>query len=137
MATTFKPQYGTRTAITITLDNLANAATATSNAIDNSSNLFEDFMIELYIDGTAATTAYLEVRLLPSNDNSAFASWTNGVPLGVIDLTVDQVTAIFSLLNALYIAPKYFKIAVMNVTGAALAASGNVANYMGVNRIGA
>ena len=129
----FKPQYGTKTAITISLNGLANGSVAISNAIDNSTNLFQDFLIEVTISGTAATNAFCEVRLLPSEDGTNFATWESGIPLGIIDLSVSPQTAHFSLLNALYQAPKYFKIAVKNNTGNALASSGNSASYQGIN----
>jgi hypothetical protein len=129
----FKPQFGTKTAITISLNSLANGSVATSNAIDNSTNLFQDFLIEVVISGTAAANAFCEVRLLPSEDNTNFGTWENGIPLGTIDLSVTPQTAYFSLLNALFQAPQYFKIAVKNNTGAALASSGNSASYQGLN----
>jgi hypothetical protein len=127
-----KPLYGTKTAITITLDGLANGSVATSNAIDNSTNLFQDFLIELIIAGTAAVNAFLDIRLLSSEDNTNFGTWESGIPLGTIDLSVTPQTAYFSLLNALFQAPKYFKVAVKNKSGNALAASGNSASYQGI-----
>lgn len=130
---TLKPLYGAKTAITITLDSLAIDGVATSSAIDNSVNLFQDLLIETIISGTAAANAFLEIRLLSSEDNAGFGTWESGIPLGTIDLSVSPQTAYFSLLNVLFQAPKYFKIAVKNSTGAALAATGNSANYQGVN----
>ena len=130
---TFKPLYDAKTSITITLDSLADGSVATSNAIDNSANLFQDFLIEAIIAGTAAANAFLEVRLLSSEDNTNFGTWESGIPLGTIDLSVTPQTAHFSLLNAFFQAPKYFKIAIKNSTGAALAASGNSASYQGKN----
>jgi len=132
---TLKPSYGSKTAITITLNNLDNGSTATSNAIDNSSNLYQDYLIEITIAGTAAANAYCEVRLLASEDNSAFGTWESGIPLGNVMLSATPNTGHFSLLNSLYQAPKYFKIAVKNSTGAALSASGNSASYQGINII--
>jgi hypothetical protein len=129
----FKPQYGSKTSITISLNSLANNTVATSNAIDNSSNLFQDYLIEVVISGTASSNAFCEVRLLPSEDGTNFGTWESGIPLGTIDLSVSPQTAYFSLLNALFQAPKYFKIAVKNNTGAALASSGNSASYQGIN----
>lgn len=129
---TFKPLYGTKTAITITLNGLANGSVATSSAIDNSTNLFQDFLIEVTISGTASATAWLEVRLLASEDNINFGTFESGIPLGTITLSASPQTAHFSLLNALFQAPKYFKIALKNNTGAALAATGNSANYQGI-----
>ena len=130
---TLKPLYGTRTSLTISgLNSLTNGSTATSNAVDNSSGLYQDFLIEVYIDGTAATNAWLEVRLLPSNDNTNFGTWESGISLGIIDLSVDLQRGFFSIASILYQAPKYFKIAVRNSTGASLAASGNEIQYLPV-----
>lgn len=128
-----KTKYGAKTAITITLNSLANATVATSNAIDNSVNLYQDALIEVVIAGTAAATAWLEVRALASENNVDFSTWESGIPIGVIDLSVSPQTAHFSLVNALFQAPQYYKIAVKNNTGAALAATGNSASYQGIN----
>jgi hypothetical protein len=130
---TFKPQYGSKTSITIGLNSLANGSVATSNTVDNSTNLFQDYLIEVVIAGTAASTAWLDVRLLPSMDNSTFATWENGIPLGTIDFTASPQTTHFSILNAMFEAPKYFKIAVRNNTGASLSASGNSLSVQGIN----
>lgn len=128
-----KPIYGTKTAITISLNGLANGSIAVSNAIDNSTTRYQDFLIEVVISGTASSTAWLDVRLLPSEDGTNFGTWESAIPLGTIDLSVSPQTAYFSLLNALFQAPKYFKIAVKNNTGNALASSGNSAYYQGIN----
>jgi hypothetical protein len=130
---TFKSSYGAKTAITITLDSLGNGSTATSNAIDNSANLFLDALIETDINGTAGATAWLDVRLLPSEDNSTFSTWESGIPLGTIDLSVSPQVSHFSLLNVLSVAPKYFKIAIKNNTGNSLGGSSNTASYQGIN----
>jgi len=128
-----KPQYSSKTSITISLNSLANGSVATSNAIDNSSNLYEDFLIEVVIAGTAGSNAFCEVRLLASEDNTNFGTWESGIPLGTIDLSVSPQTGYFSVVNSLFKAPQYFKIAVRNNTGAALASSGNSASYQGIN----
>lgn len=130
---TFKPSYGPKTSITISLNSLANGSIATSNAIDNSSALYQDALVEITIAGTAGIGKFCEVRLLPSEDNSTFATWEGGIPLGTVDLSVSPTTAYFSLLNALYQMPKYWKIAVKNNTGNALSSSGNSASYQGIN----
>ena len=132
---TFKPSYGSKTAITISLNSLADGSVATSDAIDNSSNLFQDAIVEIKIAGTAATNAFCDVRLLASEDNSNFGTWESGIRIGTIDLSATPNTGHFSLVNALYQMPKYWKIAVKNNTGAALASSGNSASYQGINII--
>ena len=129
----FKPVYGPKTAITISLNGLASGSIAVSNAIDNSTTRYQDFLIEVVISGTAFSTAWLDVRLLPSEDGTNFGTWESAIPLGTIDLSVSPQTAYFSLLNALFQAPKYWKLAIKNNTGAALASSGNSASYQGLN----
>lgn len=130
---TQKPTYGSRTSLTVTgFNSLANVTVATSNAVDNSSTLAQDYLIEVAAAGTAATNAWLDVRILPSADNSNFGTWESGIPLGVVNLSVTPQIAFFSLLNVLYQCPQYFKIAVKNQTGAALSGSGNTVNYQAV-----
>jgi len=124
--------YGTKTALTISLNSLANGSVATSNAVDNSTNLYQDYLIEVTIAGTAATNAYCEVRLLASEDNTNFGSWESGVPLGTVSLSVTPNTGHFSLLNFLWASPQYFKVSIKNSTGSALASSGNSASYQGI-----
>jgi hypothetical protein len=128
-----KPQYSSKTAITISLNSLANNSVAISNAINNSSNLYEDFLIEVVIAGTAGSNAFCEVRLLASEDGTNFGTWESGIPLGTIDLSVSPQTGHFSVVNSLFKAPQYFKIAVKNNTGNALSSSGNSASYQGIN----
>ena len=128
-----KPQYSSKTAITISLNDLANGSIATSNVINNSSNLYEDYLIEVVIAGTAASNAFCEVKLLASEDGTNFGTWESGIPLGTIDLSVSPQTGHFSVVNSLFKAPQYFKIAVKNNTGNALASSGNSASYQGIN----
>jgi len=134
---TLKPSYANKASITISLNNLANNAVATSNAIDNSSNLYQDALVEVIIKGTAAANAFCDVRLLCSEDNSAWGTWESAIRLGTIDLSVSPNTGHFSLVNMLYQMPKYWKLAVKNVTGNALAAADNSASYQGINVISA
>jgi len=126
--------YGTKTAFTISLNGLANGSVAISNAVDNSTDLYQDYLIEVTIAGTAATNAFCEVRILPSMDGTNFATWESGLRLGEVSLSVTPNTGTFSILNALWVSPKYFKIAVKNATGAALSSSGNSASYQGIKQ---
>lgn len=113
------------------LNSLANGSVATSSAVDNSSNLYTDYDVEIYIDGTAATNAYLEVRIACSQDGTNFGTWESAIPVGTIDLSVDLQRATVNVANYLSAAPKYFKVLVKNSTGAALASSGNYIKWMG------
>jgi hypothetical protein len=125
---TFKPSFAAPVSITITLNSLASAATATSNAIDNSVNLHDESLLEIYIDGTAAANAWLDVRILTSIDGTNYGTWESAITLPAIPLAVD-----LQRYHARFQAPAYWKLAIKNNTGAALAASGNVASYQGVN----
>lgn len=116
------------------LNSLANGTVATSSAVDNSSNLYQDFLLEIYIDGTAAAGAYLDVRLAPSEDGGTnFATWESAICLGTIDLSVDLQRAFFSLATKVFQAPQRFKILIKNNTGASLAASGSFIKWQGIN----
>lgn len=136
MAQTLKPLYGNRTQLTTTgFDSLGNGSVMTSSAFDNSSSLYQDVLAEINVAGTAAATAWLDVRLLPSEDNSNFGTWESAIPLCLINLSVSPQLVITSVCGAagLYQLPKYFKIAVKNNSGAVLSGSGNTIYTQGIN----
>jgi len=126
--TTFKPSFAAAAAITIVLNSLANGDTVTSNAVDNSANLYEEGLLQLYIDGTAAANAWLDVRIAACIDGTNYDTWENAMVLPGIDLTVDlqYATRRFQM-------PQRWKLMVKNNTGASLAASANTAYYQGIN----
>lgn len=129
MSTTFKPLFAAEAAITISLDSLANAGVAVSDAIDNSANLYEEILLELKIAGTAAATAWLDVRMYQSIDGGTdYGTWESAAILPPIALSVTP-----QVYHTRVKVGQYFKIAVKNNTGAALGASGNAASYQGVN----
>lgn len=130
-----KTKYGTLSSdIASGLNSLSNGSVQTSSAVDNSSDLAQDYLVEIYIDGTAATTAWLEVRVAPSTDGGTnYATWESAVPIGIIDLSVDLQRSVFSIAAAMFVAPQRFKILVKNNTGAALAGSGNYIKVQAVN----
>ena len=130
---TLKPLYGPKTSVSISLNSLPSGNVATSSTIDNSSNLYQDFLIEVTISGASGSNAWLEVRILPSEDGSNFATWDNGITIGTIDMVHNSETAHFNLLGNLFQAPKYFKIAIKNNTGYDLSSSGNSVSYQGIN----
>lgn len=111
--------YGPNTLLTVTgLSTLADAATATSNAINNSKLKYEEILLNINVAGTATATAWLDVKLLPSvNDGVDYATFANGIVLPAIYLNATPQIYI----TRLYV-PEYFKIAIKNNTGAVLTA---------------
>lgn len=125
-----KQKFAAEVALTIALNNLANGSVATSDAVDNSSNLYDEIITETKIDGTAAATAWLDLRVAASIDGGTdYSTWESIYAiLPAIDLSVDLQKA-----HRRFVAPQSWKLMVKNSTGAALAASGNSASYQGIN----
>lgn len=125
---TFQESYSSEIALTTTgFSTLANAATMTSDAVDNSSLLYEYIYLEIKVGGTAAATAWLDARILASVDGGTdYSSWTTPlIILPGIDMSVDN-----PIYHALFKAPQRWKLAVKNNTGAALDIGS--ASYQGV-----
>jgi hypothetical protein len=131
---TMKPSYSSRSAdfAGTSFATLSTAAVGTSNAVDNSSALYQDYLIEAYVDGTAAATAWMDFRLAPSENGTDFGTWESAIPLGVVDLSVDLQRAFFSLCGhgGLFQAPQYFRILGKNNTGANVAVA---LRWQGIN----
>lgn len=124
----FKQAFGTAASITIGLDSLASATVVEATAVDNSTTLYDDVIVELYIDGTAAASAWLDVRILASIDGTNYGTWdTPYAILPSLELSSD-----LRRYHARFTPPQKWKLAVKNNTGAALAASGNAASFQGV-----
>lgn len=131
---TIKQAYGSETSVTVTgggagadLDDLANAATYTSPEIDNTTNLYDEIILELKVGGTAATTAWEDVRILASIDGGTdYSVWTTPyLVLPPIDMSVDN-----PIYHARFVPPPKWKFAVKNNTGAAHDVG--AASYVGV-----
>lgn len=134
-----KAAYGTTTAITVTVNSLANNGSATSTAIDNTTNLFLDANVEVVVvsaaSGTSAT-GFVEVFAKGSIDNTDFSSDTADRKIGTIGVVANGTTykGIFPVAQAFGdILPPYWQIRVRNASGAALAASGSSASYRGIH----
>ena len=126
--------------VTITLASLGNAATALSNAIDNSANKFVSMLLQLKIktgSSGAGATGYIKVYLVTSADGGTTYddSNANAILLGTFSLTANSTTYIFSMdTGALGITlPDYFKILVDNETGTTLdgTAGNHSAKFLG------
>ena len=131
-----KQTFGTETSITITaLASLANAATATSDEISNATNLYDEIILQIKVGGTAATTAWLDVRIYASVDGgTTWSAWTTPLHvLPAIDMSVDN-----PVYHARFVPPQRWKVAVKNNTGASLDAAGSTigASYQGITYTG-
>jgi hypothetical protein len=129
--------YGAATAITATINSLANNASVTSSSVTNAVNLYTDALVEVIIATGAGTasTGYVEVFAKGSIDNTDFSSDATDRKIGVVatptaSTTYKLVTGIASSFGGTM--PQYWQIRVRNLSGAALAASGNSASYSGV-----
>ena len=124
----FRQAFGTEQTITITgLSTLANAGTATSDAIDNTTNLYDEIVIEIKVGGTAAATAWCDARIVASIDGGTdYSVWTTPyLILPAIDMSVDN-----PVYHARFIPPARWKLMVKNNTGAVLDVG--AASYQGV-----
>lgn len=124
--------YGPRTLINFStapiLNTLADATTAISDAINNSSARYPEYIIQINIAGTAAATAWLDPRLLASCDGGlTFQTYENGFVLPPIALSVTPIVYMARIL-----APEYWKLAVRNNTGAILTTG--IAYFQGIRR---
>ena len=114
--------------VTITLASLANGSTATSNAIDNSTNKFLSANVRVKIRTNSAgtsTTGSVSVFLVRSTDGGTEYDDSTGTCLGVLPAIANSTTyaRTFSteFLGAL---GTHWKVAVVNNSGAALSSTG-------------
>lgn len=128
----FKQTFSVETAITTTgLATLANAATHTSAAVDNSSLLYDEIILEVKLTGTAGQNAWLDMRIVGSIDGGTdWSSWnTPYVTLVAIDFAAQPIVAHFR-----FVPPPHWKFMIKNNTGAALTAGS--ASFVGVTYTG-
>lgn len=134
---TIRMSYSAATAITITINSLANGSSATSSTVTNAVNLYTDVLAEVIIatgTGTSAT-GFCEVYLKGSIDNTDFSSDAADRKIGTVATPTASTTykLIANLASAFGGAmPQYWQIRVRNASGSALAASGNSASYSGI-----
>lgn len=150
MSTT-KLSYGTSTAVTITLDSLANGSARESTAIVNTTNLYADAMLYVAVKLAAGTPANgVDVYLYASADGTNFddnvtgsdagitmRSPTNLVSLGRIETTTAGALTYkksFCSLASKFggVLPRKWGIVVKNSSGLALDSSGNSVAYSGI-----
>ena len=125
---TIKPLFAVEATITTTgFSTLVNAGTMTSDAVNNSTNLYDEMILEIKVGGTAAATAWCDIRLAYSIDGGTdYSSWTTSIILPGIDMSVDN-----PIYHIRCTCPQYWKLMVKNNTGAALDVGS--ASYQGIN----
>lgn len=149
-----KAKYGTANqAITCTINSLGNGSARASTAVDNSSNLFLDALVQLNIatgGSSTATTGYIAVYAYGTADGgTTYSNQATGTD-AAITLTVPPNARLIGIINAVAdstayeshpmsvaaafggVLPDHWGIIVENKTGGTLDSSGNAAVYQGV-----
>lgn len=115
--------------VTITLASLANGSTATSSAVDNSSNKFVSALVRVKVltnaAGTSATGS-VSVFLVRSTDGGTDYDDSTGTFLGALP-TVANATTYTRTFSTEPAGPlgSHWKVAVVNNSGAALNSTGS------------
>lgn len=147
MTTPIKLLYGSATAITCTLSGLADGSAQESLAIDNTTNLFIDFAIELkVVFPNTSPTGTVAVYVLPSLDGANYMGGGTGTNSSFdFSLGGNNLPSMFNISpvqngtvrygssmawNLGYVPPK-FSLVVANGAGDALAA-GSSLQYVGI-----
>lgn len=78
MPTTLKELLGTFTAITITLASLASNAWRQSVFVDNSSNLYDDVLVELIVKTGATAAGTVDIWAYASLDGTTYSDLATG-----------------------------------------------------------
>lgn len=117
--------------LTTELNSLAGDGAVLGAAINNSSN--RDMMLKVQIqlasvDLSAQTNPSVIIRLIESIDGGTVYE-DNDVTSYGITLPVEESSQAHVRIGDLYIPPGYFKLEVVNKTGAAFASSANVLSY--------
>lgn len=153
MSRRFREELAASQALTITLNALANGAARASRKVSNATEQFRDALVHVRVT-LAAGTPVNELRLVVyaygSEDAVHYQDQADGTDLaitmcspsnlsliGVIETPVagglTYVSAPMSIGQAFgWVLPREWGIVVHNLTGLALAGSGNAASYSGV-----
>ncbi len=131
MAEDIRQNFGIDTAVTITLDNLANGSSATSSAVDLGNPGPFALSLEAKLDGSAAgNTGNVDIYAQWSNENTDFSDPLNDLLIGTV--TMNGTTAVIKVFAA-PVHARYVIIRAENNSGAALAATGNALRYVPVS----
>ena len=117
---------GSTTAITITINSVADAGNVTATAVDLGAQAPLGIGIHAVLDGAAGSTAEVEWYMLWSEDNSAF---TAAAVAQLQHVTTMQGTTAFDEHFFVPVIARYFQLYFVNNSGGTMAASGNSAEY--------
>ena len=113
------------------LNSLADEGVVLGAAINNSSNRDMLLMVEIYlasVDLSAKTNPCVLIRLMESIDGGTSYE-DNDDQAYCITLPIAATNAAHRRIGHIEIPPGYFKLAIVNETGAAFASSGNTFKY--------
>ncbi len=138
MATISTTYAASATSLTITLNSLANAASATSSVVDNNTTAYLDALLMVKIVTAASgvsATGTVDLYIQASIDNTNFEDTKNdklvtSVVADAANLTGIRVQSIAACYGG--VMPTYWRLRVVNNSGAALAASGHSASFRGI-----
>jgi len=143
MASTIKTKYDTGTTLTCTLASLANSSARSSTAVDNTTNLYADVLVQVQIKTAAASTSstgYVNIYVYSSADAGTTYTEGAGTDAGVT-LTSPPNARVLGVLNCVAnattykshtwsvasafggVMPDHWGIIIENKTGAALDAT--------------
>ena len=139
-----KMQYGSVTTLTVTnLNNLGSQAYATSNTIDNTTNLYDDYLVELLIGNTSGGSNTVVVFAVSAVDGTNFSdSQALNLPFQLKFVNSFTVHGTASWRSpAMSVAPAFngrlppkFQLVILNDVGNKLPVTGNSIRYLGVKR---
>lgn len=143
MASDLKIKYGAATALTVTgLNSLASGSYATSDAVNNTTNLYLDYLVELTVANVVeAGNFQAVVYAISSLDGTNYSDnqstnqpyafkYVGMLPLNGTGPWRSAAMSVAAAFNGTI--PPYFKLVILNDAGVTLAASGNSVQYVGV-----
>jgi hypothetical protein len=131
MAEDIRQNFGTDTAIAISLNSLADAASVVATALDLGNPGPFALTLEVTLDGSAAgNTGLVEIYAQWSNENTDFSDSGNDLLVGVVQM--NGTTAVIKVFSV-PVQARYVKFRAANRSGAALAATGNMMRYVPVS----
>lgn len=135
---TIKPSYGTKTSITVTLASLANAGFRSSAALDNSTNLYLDALVQLKVKtGASGTSASGVVNVYAYASADGGTTYPDGCGtdtgistaaelrlIGQVNVAANATTYVSNTMSVAAafggVLPDFWGIAVQNLAGSAL-----------------